>query len=384
MTWVSWLSYNSTEISNEARTLAYLRNGLAGDPRISAGDCDCPAIDEGPYVDPQTDDAPWYTSARPESADFLGLILEAVEVSAPWARGVTARGMGGQTLGAQYLRGRTLGFRGSLFAASGQAMEYGKRWLSEVLRSGCNGCGLGDLCFLPACPDPPFDGSTVTHSEDYYEDVYTDYYEGVSTESTPDAAFDPFFRTLKSAGLIDGLTEVPYDNIPCDLLTGISFQMGTEIGYFYHPAAVCLEDSPIVAGESQCCTVSTDDWIGDATVAIRIQAGGPITVENLRVTVTPTKGDCPPDEGITPCMDVIATLPPGSELIIDGSERTVEVREVASGRLIGGYEALEFTGPFGWPDLGACTRACVCVDATDATVNPNTKISSINSYQRET
>lgn len=353
MSWVSWLRYNNEEISNINRTTAYIRNGLANDPRVwvNQDNCDCAAIDEGPYVTPLDDAAPWYVAGRPESGDFLGLILEEIEVSGPWARTVTARGLGGNSLGTQVLRGRTLGFRGSLFAATPQAMDYGKRWLSEVLRSGCDGCGIGDLCFLPACP------------------------EGV-------ADFDPFFRTIKRAGLIDGPTEVQLPS-PCDLISGVAFQMASEIGYYYADPEVCMEDQVVTA--EHCCLVTTDEWIGDATVKIRIQAGGPNRVENLHITMTPTRDStCPAPEGITPCMDVLASFPAGSELVIDGTERIVEVRQQSSGRVIGGYDALTFDGVFGWPDMGSCTSACVCVDATDATVNANTTVVSIEKFDRET
>lgn len=266
MSFVPWLKFGGQEIANYNRTVAYISNGLLEDPRVqSAPGCGCDAIDEGPYESPAVDDAPWYTSARPESGDFLGMILDRIDMNEPWARNVSARGGDGSVIGPQRLRGRVLSFRGILYAGSPQAMDYGKRWLSEALRNCDSTCGLGDLCLLPACP------------------------EG-------EADTDRFFRTLKRAALIDGPVEVQIPNVPCDLITQMDWQMAAEVGYLYQDAEECLEETSITAGGSECCLLSTDEWIGDATAKIVVKAGGPNHVTDLLVKATPTKdGVCPAD-----------------------------------------------------------------------------------------
>lgn len=267
MSWVKWMRYGGMEIGNEARTLAYIRAGLLGDSRVHARDCACDVLEDeyGPFVDPVTDEAPWYTSARAESGDFLGLLIDRIELTSPWARSVTARGGSGSVLGPQRLRGRVVSVTGNLYAASPEAMDYGKRWLSEVLRD-CNSLdGIGDLCLMPECPE-----------------------DGVVN----------MFRTLKRAALIDGPTEVLYPGVDPCVLTGVRFQLATEVGWLFTDDEVCMEDQAITAGETECCMLTTEEWIGDATARIEIVAGAPNRVESLRVIATPTNAEtCIPPEG---------------------------------------------------------------------------------------
>lgn len=358
MSFVPWLKFGGHEVANFNRTVAYIENGLLRDGRVNAAPgCGCDAIDEGPYDTPATDDAPWYVAARPESGDFLGMILDRIDMNGPWARGVTARGGDGSVIGPQRLRGRVLSFRGILYAASPQAMDYGKRWLSEALRNCDSMCGLGDLCLLPACP------------------------EG-------EADTDQFFRTLKRAALIDGPTEVQIPGVPCDLITQMDWQMAAEVGYLYADPEVCLAETVIAVDETECCILSTEEWIGDATAKLVVKAGSGGAVSGLRFTATPTSGGvCPvaATNTATPCSDfTINNLQPGTDLVIDGAERTVEVRYSGSQRPIGGLEVVTpAEGLFQWIDAGACSELCLCFDATGATVNADTKV-SIDTYLRET
>lgn len=349
------MRYGGMEIGNEARTLAYIRAGLLGDSRVHARDCACDVLEDeyGPFVDPVTDEAPWYTSARAESEDFLGLLIDRIELTSPWARSVTARGGSGSVLGPQRLRGRVVSVTGNLYAASPEAMDYGKRWLSEVLRD-CNSLdGIGDLCLMPECPED----ETVN-----------------------------MFRTLKRAALIDGPTEVLYPGVDPCLLTGVRFQLATEVGWLFQDAEMCM-DNVTVAGAAETCILSTEEWIGDATARITIVAGAPDRVENLRVTATPTINSvCPPAGVATPCSDFwVNGLRPGTQLVIDGAARTVQVEEVTSGRVVGGLEVVTMVdgGPFDWIDVGACSQMCCVVDGSAATLNANTK-ATIESFPRET
>lgn len=360
MSFVPWLKFGGHEIANYNRTVSYIENGLIRDGRVNAAPgCGCDAIDEGPYDTPATDEAPWYTSARPESGDFLGMILDRIDINGPFARSVTARGGNGSVIGPERLRGRVLSFRGILYAASPQAMDYGKRWLAEALRDCGSLCGLGDLCLLPACP------------------------EGEADE-------DQFFRTLKRTALIDGPTEVEIPGIPCDLITRMDWQMGAEVGYLYADPELCMDEQVIVAEETECCILSTEEWIGSATAVVTITAGSPNRVEGLRIVATPTKNDvCPPNPDLaqaTPCSEfVVSGLKPGTQLVIDGTERTVEVREVTSGRVVGGLEVVTpEAGLFDWIDVGACSSMCICasVDA-GGQVNADTRV-SVEQVLRET
>lgn len=357
MSFVPWLKFGGHEIANYNRTVSYIENGLLSDPRVNAAPgCGCDAIDEGPYESPVIDEAPWYTSTRPESGDFLGMILDRIEINGPFARSVTARGGNGSVIGPERLRGRVLSFRGILYAASPQAMDYGKRWLAEALRDCGSLCGLGDLCLLPACPEDEDDT-------------------------------DQFFRTLKRTALIDGPTEVEIPGVPCDLITRMDWQMGAEVGYLYADPELCM-DNVTVAGAAETCLLSTEEWIGSATAIVTIVAGQPDRVENLRVIATPTKnGVCPPSASLaqaTPCSDfTVNGLKPGTQLVINGAERTVEVQEVTSGRVVGGLEVVTPSGGlFQWIDIGACSEMCIQIDGSAATLNAGTK-ATVEQVNRE-
>lgn len=266
--WVGWMRWNHTEIANANRVLSYLGNGLGCDTGIMLSgsdiDCECDAIDEGPYVDPATDDAPWYTASRPESADFLGVFLSEIQLNAPWGRSTQEAGKDGSILGRQRLRGRTMGFSAWLIANTPPGLEYGKRWLAEALAS----CDLGEMCLLPSCPG-----------------------EGIGPDDT-DA-----FRTFKKVGLLNGPTEVQIGDRR-DLITQMDWQMSSEIGYMYADAIACLEDSALGDDGSICCGLSTEDWLGNATAKITLKSGGPDYVDEVRITATPTKdGACGPTSG---------------------------------------------------------------------------------------
>jgi hypothetical protein len=85
-----------------------------------------------------------------------------------------------------------------------------------------------------------------------------------------------------------------------------------------------------------------------------------------------------------PCFDVEATVPPGAELVIDGATRTVEVRRLGDGALIGGIDALNIVGPMVWPEMGPCAEVCWSVDpATNGVVLNDDTTVSIEQINRE-
>lgn len=350
--WVGWMKWQGSEIANANRIVSYLENGLGCSTGISlSGEgCECDAIDEGPYVDPATDEAPWYVAVRPESADFLGVFLTEIQLGSPYGRVVTPASMGGSILGPQRVRGRTISFSGILVADSPPGLEYGRRWIAQALQS----CDLGNLCLLPACPG---------------EGIDMDAAEG--------------FRTLKRVGLINGPTEVQIGD-QRDLVTSFEWQMASEVGYLYEDPQTCLDDQVLV--DEECCILSTEEWIGDATAKITVESGSNGYVSGVRVLATPTKnGVCPATGTATPCSDfTIYGLPPGASLVVDGAERTVEVRQSASGTPIGGLDVIvPAEGIFQFVDVGACSQVCVCVSVeAGGAVNADTKV-SVEQFNRE-
>lgn len=101
----------------------------------------CPAFDIE-YTSPQDDEAFWYSPDRPASSEFLGYIITDVEgLGSTLKRAPVDRetGLGGGTLGKLGSSGRRLKFDVLLFANTCRGMEYGKRYLVNLL--------AGDDCY---------------------------------------------------------------------------------------------------------------------------------------------------------------------------------------------------------------------------------------------
>ena len=185
----SWASLAGIEIVNDARTLAYLENGLGPSSLNVRGDCGCPNIVDllncpgvTGYDSPATDDAPWYTADIPESAGFLGFITDEFDgMQSTFDRKVTQAVGNGGVLNRSRLATRELTWRGYLFGTTCCSVQYGLRWLTKTLSrfdTSCKDCFGDDLELLVCCPD---------------ED------EAATGSSSP-------FRLLKGVGLIEGPT----------------------------------------------------------------------------------------------------------------------------------------------------------------------------------
>lgn len=151
------------EIVNDARTYAYLRNGLGPSSLNIYGECACPNILEildcpgqTEYIDPETDKAPWYSPNIPESAGFLGFITDSfMGLNSPFTRTVTETRNGG-ILTRSRLNARELEWRGFLFGATCCSVQYGLRWLAKTLArfdTSCRDCNGDDLELIVCCPE---------------------------------------------------------------------------------------------------------------------------------------------------------------------------------------------------------------------------------------
>ena len=141
-----WLSYNGIELGNAVRTLSYLRRGLvpgqlfeipaSGSDLNDASQlaCYCDEMNDGPYVDPATDLAPWWDAAKPESDSFLGFIPWTITLQPKLGRNVTEGGMIGTQLGKLIAGGSIVAVSGVLYSITEAGIEYGERWLIAALR----------------------------------------------------------------------------------------------------------------------------------------------------------------------------------------------------------------------------------------------------------
>lgn len=155
-----YLSLGGVEIANHVRLSAYLKS--VGSPLDSVSACVCPTLtaemlgDDADYVDPATDDAPWYDPDVPESEEFAGLLVLSIDGldDYPVRRTVTNAITGGGVIGPARILPRTITVTGLLLGATCCGVEYGLHWLAEAL-TGCTGTSCeGDCMTLFACcPD---------------------------------------------------------------------------------------------------------------------------------------------------------------------------------------------------------------------------------------
>lgn len=365
-----YLELGGLELANSLRTLTYLRRGLGGrlfavgrvSPPLPEGSgysdvygdvyeadsywpgnlsCYCSLLDNGPYVAPADDPAPWYDSSRPESADFLGLIAE-ISLPSVLGRSLFPRAGGGGTLGSQALRSRIVQVRATMVAASTAGMAWGERWLTHALTGQLSGCLDAELRLLLACPSDDVD--------------------------------DPasYWRTLAGVGLVDGPVFGNRDDTPNCSLQVASFQLASSTPYLLAPVAECIAEQYLRADPTACCVLEPASGIGDAASRITLRAGqvgG--TVSGIEITAGPYSGSCP--TGADPTISyTVDYLRRGTELVIDASNKSVTLTDTATGDAVGGLDSLDFSGLFQWMAAGQSDALCVCIDASGATLNAGT------------
>lgn len=251
-----YLNVGGTELANYSRTAKYLQTLNTGNWTIH--DCGCTETD-GAYVSPQADPAPWYTASYPDSARFLGVMLDSIEIDPPSTRKVSPY-WGGQRVGVQANKGRIVAISGVLVANTAPGMAYGKRWVSEVLHaadtSGCAGCGLVDLCFLPVCPTVGLTGAN-------------------------------YWRTLHNCGLIDGPVWERNENVNEGNVTRFSAQFASEFSYLHGDTKTLLAETTLRAYSRANVSFTVPEWPNDTALKLQVKAGGPNDVTGLRLTVTP-------------------------------------------------------------------------------------------------
>lgn len=376
-----WLCMSGVELGNAMRTLTYLRRGLGsqwidipaaaelvtenncreevvgdeysdsysdiyGGSIVTVCDpvdvldppnlaCYCEPIDEGPYLGPAEDDAPWYDPDRPESAEFLGLVPSEVRLLTTVRRSAQANGWG-SSIGPQSSTGMVVAVRADMHAASPAGMEWGERWLAEVL--GAGGCDERlDLEVLLACNDD-----------------------------------DSLFRTLPDVGLIDGPVYGPVGEVPECSWQQVAFQLASASPWLLGVPVVAY-DGALGAGHYR--QVVTDEWTGDAGIRVEVMAG-PAGVAGIVIEGLIGAGaNCPPS-GAVPCWRYeVPTLPGGHRLVIDGALEDAYVENPATGEITGGLELFEFAGRFEYPQAASCSQVCVHVAAATGGSTATTRIS---------
>jgi len=214
-----YMDLAGTEIVNSARAAAYAR------ARGVPVQCDpCPgiaaAVGDMPYLDPVTDDAPWYDPAVPESAGVLGVLgLDVAGFSAGTAsREPVPLVGGGAVLGPVQRSHREIGYTVLLIADSDCAVSYGLEWLSTALRgSACPSCSGDEMCVFSCCPT---DGERE-------------------------------LRHLYDVGLLDGPQVTEQQRLSSGIvLTTVTFSLAAGVPWIYHsPLATTADWVPLGPGE---------------------------------------------------------------------------------------------------------------------------------------
>lgn len=140
----SYACYGGVEIWNNCRTNTYLRDSMSHILSVPGVDSDCcQCCDTDTWVDPITDEAPWYDVSYPESADFYGFMpTEIVGLTTnPTTRSVTATLHGG-SFGSRLDAFREIEITGLVFGGTCEAVIYGLGWLQSSLQQDCGSRGF--------------------------------------------------------------------------------------------------------------------------------------------------------------------------------------------------------------------------------------------------
>ncbi len=331
-----YLCFGGIEVANSNRTSAYLANGLAGG-NFSISDCYCHGLDtedeedEVTYVDPASDDAPWYSDDWPtESADFLGFVLDDIRLLDVQQRTVSPKPNGGAAIGRQRLGGRVVQVRGMMYAANSRGMSWGERWLNEVLSgSACVDCGGSTAIVALYCVQDSDDVGDIT-----------------------EGSVQGILRELQEVGLVDGPTFTPERGGPECLMQAVAFQLVAGV-----PWLLADIDTPVETDESAGGTFVTPTWIGDYAARVQIDATSDMT--DVVVRFWPRLDVVAPDdtEGM-PCSEfIISDLREGDRFIIDGIKQQVTLIDGTSKLPSDGWALVDLThGLPGFPEFGPCTN----------------------------
>lgn len=352
-----WLTLGGIEVVNGIRTLQYLDAALAGpgfsvDKQNAAGAgpgysniygntyqadlspaenlaCFCSQITkrsgQNNYQRPSYDPAPWYDPANADSADFLGIFPDEIDLHPIAGRDVHQRVPFGASIGPSRPKARVVSVKGTMYAASDAGMAYGERWLATRLNGGgcAAGCAPDELGVLLTCNANGF-------------------------------------RTLKKAGGVDGPIYGGISNVRRCLLQTVGFQLITGNPYLLGDPVDAV-DATLLTG----ITTPLSPVAAKLGVRITLFAGTPNPLS--AVTIKAYLGDCPP-AGVAVASYTV-TLAAGHTLIIDSSNRTV------TDNGIGGLGALTWSGVFPWIEVCPGQAICVSIDPTLGAVNANTTVS---------
>lgn len=153
-----------------------------------------------------------------------------------------------------------------------------------------------------------------------------------------------------------------------------------------------------------CCEFTGSALVGDTAAVITVYSGSGGSVSGITIYAEgcdfagsncgysdiytpdtycdPTEGGAFPDAMVTDFAFTINDMPPDSILTIDSAEQSVTLTDNTGAVDQSQADVLEWNGLFEW--ITAAHNGCqrLCIDASGATLNPDTDI-SISTYDRE-
>lgn len=441
-----WLAYGDVEIFNNDRAFSYARNG---DSLLSGGilwdaisdlpECSCWAsrvrtcddpngafVEGDPiiYTLPSGEDltdrvpaltggdvAPWYDPAIPASNEFYGIYLRSISglESVPYTRTVAQTGINcGGILRSPKITGREMVVSATMFAATCEGMEYGKRWLNDMLLGcGSNGCVDPDMVVQLYCPDEangdPNEGirklcSVGVIQMPQYRTQNNSWCCNISEFNMIFYAENPYLHYLDEEAILDeeGFNfdaEDSFSDVCCDerlSCMGSSFAVATlmQTPTFVTESTLRIEIEP---GCYLCGCPELDEfgeeipgkdvWTLEEYVDLEFEPCSddePADACDIRVTVMPAMHEeCP----VCPTKDAlidfyIRKIPAGQKFVLDGCARDAYFADSKGNRLGTALNQIDPAESFDiFPYIAPCAKVCVQVVGTECGTPLDTQVS---------
>lgn len=163
-----FMSFGGNCVSDWARTNTYICNEDAqcdacGCFPMYINDYSCKEDQDpegyGNAPDFEDNPAPWYDPNIPASKEFLGLYVWDITGldGPPYLQSNTVNNAVGASLARLKLNGREMAIKGTMYATSCHGMDYGIRWINQVVlgSSDCAGCPNDELVLRSCCSRNP-------------------------------------------------------------------------------------------------------------------------------------------------------------------------------------------------------------------------------------
>jgi hypothetical protein len=357
------------EVVNNARTQDYLRAGLgsSGPAVYDIGEgCDCSILYRTggtpvTFTSPAADPAPWYDPDEPDSAHFLGFLLDPADLQgvqdSPVTRAVYERagGIQGATTGPQKLKGRSIPLKLTLVADDCCGLDYGIRWLTNTLAaSNCDGCATCIAQVRLCCP--PDDGS------DDEQGLWLLYDVALIDGPHPDysAGIEPDCCDMRQVTMTL-LAGNAYKYKPAEACIAPTVLPGLDVG------SACIPfDEWFCSGASDpiCCTVDPPS-IGTmgAIITISAPSGADAIEVGSFANCPPNDSDWDDETGTWRTKLTVNQIDAGASLIIDSARHQI-LYVAQDGTILDGTDRLLLPPDRAvrWIEVADCDAAhCICV-----------------------